>query len=88
MPTVGVRELKNQTTQVVFEVREKGAEYVITYRSEPVAIMCPLTDEGLSRLVTAKEDDSLEKMKALSQKIAAAWTSEKSGVELISEQRR
>jgi prevent-host-death family protein len=88
MPRVGVRELKNRTTQLVREVREKGTEYVITYRGEPVAIIRPLTEAELLRLSRSETDETMAEMKALAQEIAAAWTSDKSGVELVSEQRR
>ncbi len=88
MPRVGVRELKNRTTQLVREVREKGTEYVITYRGEPVAIIRPLTEAELQRLSRSETDETMAETKALAQEIAAAWTSDKSGVELVSEQRR
>jgi len=88
MPRVGIRELKNQTTQVLREIREKGTEYVITYHGDPVAIMRPLTEADLQRLQRAETDRALAEMKTLAQEVAAAWTSEKSGAELVSEQRR
>ncbi len=88
MPRLGVRELKNQTTEVIRNVREKGAEYVITYRGDPVAIVRPLTEDDLRRLERSETDEALAKMKTLAGEIAAAWRSEKSGVELVSEQRR
>jgi prevent-host-death family protein len=42
MPKIGIRELKEQATAVVRHVREEGAEYVITLRGEPVAIILPI----------------------------------------------
>ena len=47
---IGIRELSNQTSQIVRLVREKGAEYVITRRGKPVAILRPLTDEDVQQL--------------------------------------
>lgn len=88
MPRLGVRELKNQATEVIRNVREKGAEYVVTYRGDPVAIVRPLTEADLKRLERSETDEALAKMKTLAGEIAAAWRSEKSGVELVSDQRR
>lgn len=89
MPTtIGVRELKNRASRVIRAVREEMAEYVITVRDEPVAILRPLTDEERHRMRQVEMDDALAEMKALAHQVAAAWKSPKSGVELVSEQRR
>jgi prevent-host-death family protein len=85
---VGVRELKTQASRVIRAVREEMAEYVITLRGRPVAMLRPLTEEEVQRLRPAEIGESLAEMKALAQQIAAAWTSDKSGVELVAEQRR
>ena len=42
MSLIGVRELRQQTSEVIRKVREEGAEYVITYQGRPVAILLPL----------------------------------------------
>ena len=86
--TIGVRELKNQTDRIVRAVREGMAEYVITVRGEPVAILKPLTNEYLQRLRQVEVDESLAEMKTLARQVAAAWISPRSGVELVNEQRR
>jgi prevent-host-death family protein len=86
--TIGVRELKNQTSRVIRAVREEMCEYVVTLRGEPVAVLRPLTEEEMKRLRQADIDAALEEMKTLAQEVASAWTSDKSGVELIAEQRR
>jgi len=86
--TIGVRELKNQASRVIRAVREEMAEYVITVRDKPVAVLRPLTDEERYKLHQVEVDNALAEMKALAQQVAAAWKSPKSGVELIQEQRR
>jgi prevent-host-death family protein len=89
MPTlIGVRELKNQASRVIRAVREEMAEYVVTLRGEPVAILRPLTEEEARRLLEVEIDETLAEMKALAREVAAAWVSDKSGVELVAEQRR
>ena len=86
--TVGVRELKKDTSRVVRSVYEEMAEYAVTLRGEPFAILRPLTKEEAGRLRRVETAESLGGMKALAQEVAAAWTSDKSGVELVDEQRR
>ena len=86
--TIGVRDLKNQTSRVLKSVREEMAEYVITLHGKPVAVLRPLTEEESQQLHQNEIEKVLAEMKSISQEVAAAWTSNKSGVEFISEQRR
>ena len=86
--TVGVRELKNQASRIIRTVREDFIEYVVTLRGEPVAVLRPLTDKDTEHLRQAEQQRSLASMKRLSAKVGAAWDSPKSGVELVTEQRR
>jgi prevent-host-death family protein len=86
--TIGVRELKNQASRIIRAVREEMSEYVVTLRGEPVAVLRPLTEEERQRLRQVDIDAAVGEMQTLAQEVASAWTSEKSGVELIAEQRR
>ena len=86
--TVGVRELKNQASRVIRAVSEEMAEYVITLRGEPVAMLRPLTEEERDRLREEQVDTALTEMRSLAEEVASAWNSNKSGVELVAEQRR
>jgi len=86
--TVGVRELKNQASRVIRQVSEELVEYIVTLRGEPVALLRPLTKEETQRLRQAEVEEGLAEMKALAQRVAEAWTSDKSGVQLVAEQRR
>ena len=45
MSLIGVRDLRQQTSEVIRRVREEGAEYVVTYQGRPVAIILPLDTE-------------------------------------------
>jgi prevent-host-death family protein len=42
MSLIGVRELREQTSEVIRRVREEQAEYIVTYQGRPVAILLPL----------------------------------------------
>jgi prevent-host-death family protein len=86
--SIGVRELKNQTSRVLRAVREEMAEYIVTLHGKPVAVLRPLTEEESLQLQQHEIEKSTAEMKAIAQEVAAAWTANKSGVELISEQRR
>jgi prevent-host-death family protein len=81
MAEVGVRELKNRASEIIRAVREEQAEYVITYRGQPVARLVPVIGE---------EDDeqAWQELEWLSQEISAQWRSDKSAVELLTEMRR
>ena len=47
MSLIGVRELKEQTSEVIRQVREERAEYVVTYKGKPVAVILPLNTEQM-----------------------------------------
>ena len=85
---VGVRELKNQASRVIRRVSEEMVEYVVTVRGEPVALLRPLTKEEVQRLLHAEVEESLAEMKALAQQVADAWVSDRTGVQLVADQRR
>ena len=85
---IGVRELKNQASRVIRSVREEMAEYVVTLRGEPVAVLRPLTSEDEKRLREEQVGERLRQMRNLASEVAAAWISEKDGIQLVVEQRR
>jgi prevent-host-death family protein len=94
MSRVGVRELKNQATEILRDVRENRAEYVVTYHGRPVAVLLPVDEEWLeaeaqraAEAVTPGEGVWAE-LDALREEIGRNWKSDKTAVELISEQRR
>jgi prevent-host-death family protein len=60
MPRVGVRELKNRTSEILRTVREEGAEYVITYQGRPAAVLLPLGEEDLEDYVLAHHPHFVE----------------------------
>lgn len=43
MTTIGIRELKEQTSKVLKRVREQGETIEITYRGKPIARLVPAT---------------------------------------------
>ena len=94
MPNVGVKELRDQATEIVRAVREEQAQYIVTYHGRPVAVLLPV-DEAWMR---AEQDRALRtvrpsphllaELEALRAEIDASWSPEKTAVELIAEGRR
>ena len=62
MPEIGIRELKNRTSEVLRAVREERAEYVITYRGKPVARLVPVVEKG-------DAERALQELERLSQEV-------------------
>ena len=62
MPRVGVRELKNQTSEILRAVREERAEYIITYQGRPMAVLLPIDigDEELEDYVLSHHPHFVE----------------------------
>lgn len=91
---VGIRELKNEASEIIRAVREERAEYVVTYRGQPVAVILPVAESSRAaqteQLLAASrpDDDFWAQLNALGRAIDAQWTGDKTGVELVSEQRR
>jgi prevent-host-death family protein len=81
MSEVGVRELKNRTSEILRAVREGRAEYVITYRGRPVARLVPIAEDE-------EGEQAWQELERLSREISARWRSDKSAVELLDEVRR
>ena len=94
MARVGVRELKNRTTEIIRDVRKNQAEYVVTYHGKPVAVLLPIDEAWLESETrraaeeVAPGDEVWAELQAIRQEIGQRWQSEKTAAELISEQRR
>ncbi|HEX3130205.1 MAG TPA: type II toxin-antitoxin system prevent-host-death family antitoxin [Thermoanaerobaculia bacterium] len=85
---IGVRDLKNRASEIVRDVHEQDAQYIVTLRGEPVAVLQPLSDKSERELRQAERAEALAKLDVLAEQIAKAWRSPKSAAELVDEQRR
>lgn len=86
MPEIGIRELKSQASEIVRAVREERAEYIVTLRGKPVAMIVPF-EETPGETVRSHEV-FWDEMDALADELAATWDAEKSPLEYFFEQRR
>ena len=92
MPIINVRELRQQTSELLRKLREEQAEYVITYRGEPVALLLPLdADEVEQALVKLGERDSgqaWETYLGVAERARDAWPKALDTESLLDEVRR
>lgn len=87
MPEIGVRELKARASQVLRDLRERRARYVITHRGRPVAVLLPL--EGAVQVEPQVDAQEVwERLTRLGEEIGRGWRSPRSSAELLSEMRR
>ena len=94
MPRIGIRKLKYSTSEVIRTVREERAEYIVTHRGRPVAVILPVDEaqeeETSVHARSINRDDAAlqERLEALRAEIEAEWDTDKGAVELLSEGRR
>lgn len=90
MPDVGVRELKTRASEIIRNVREQRAQYVITYRGQPVGLLMPLKETKTESLPSIGEPATAvwEELIRLGEEIGRGWRSPLTSVELLSEMRR
>ena len=92
MSLIGVRELRERTSEVIRRVREERAEYVVTYQGRPVAIILPLDKERAeAEMVQAGKKAILsdwEQYEQIAQEIRDAWPADLSTQDLIDDIRR
>ena len=92
MSLIGVRDLRQNASEVIRQVRENHAEYVVTYQRRPVAIILPLNEERAEAdMVQAGKGailDSWERYERIAGEIRAAWRTDLSTQDLIDDIRR
>ncbi len=92
MSLIGVRELREQASEVIRRVREENAEYVITYQGRPVAILLPLdVEQAEKEMVRAGKSAVLgnwERYALLAEELRQAWPADLTTQDLIDSIRR
>jgi prevent-host-death family protein len=92
MPTIGVRELREQTSEVLRQVREAQAEYIITYQGRPVALLLPVQADVVERAMVEagrrSVADGWEAYARIAEELRRDWPADKSTQELMDEIRR
>jgi prevent-host-death family protein len=82
MITVGIRELKQQTSELIRRVREAGDEIYVTHRGKVVARIIPVAP------ATGQEGRQWEDLEQLALEIGERWPADISAAEAVGEARR
>jgi prevent-host-death family protein len=83
MVTVGIRELKQQTSELVRLVRETGSEVQVTHHGKVVALLIPA-----KRAAGREEDRAWSDLDRLAAEIGARWPKGVSAADAVAEGRR
>lgn len=84
---VGIRELKNEASRIVNEVRERETEYLVTKRGQPVAVLRPVTRADTEAEQAAHVAEIMKKIRATARRLGKLSSGE-SAVSAVSRQRR
>ncbi|MFH1633652.1 MAG: type II toxin-antitoxin system prevent-host-death family antitoxin [Chloroflexota bacterium] len=82
MIAVGIRELKQQTSELIRLVREEGRELQVTYRGDVVALVVPVT-----RATSPDAEAAWSSLDVLAAEIGACWPADVTSVEAVAEGR-
>ena len=92
MPIIGVRELRQQTTEVLQKLREEQAEYIITYQNQPIAVLLPLNEGAVERAILdvgkQKAVQGWDAYTQIAETVRDRWPEATSTQDLIDEVRR
>ena len=90
MPEIGVRELKIRASEILRNVRERRARYVITYRGRPVGVLLPLEQASPPEPLGGGDQGTAvwDELSELGEEIGRGWQSPLTGAELLSHMRR
>lgn len=85
MPEIGIRELKSQASEIVRAVREERAEYIITHRGKPVAMLVPFKEAQDEKMMPA--DEYIARLLEIGRAISATTQPGKSVLQQLLEDR-
>lgn len=92
MPIIGVRELREQTSEVLRKVREERVEYIVTHQGRPVAMLLPVAVEAVERAMLQAGRDALvanwQTYEKLAESVREAWPRARTTQDVLDEMRR
>ncbi|MEO9256109.1 MAG: type II toxin-antitoxin system prevent-host-death family antitoxin [Tepidiformaceae bacterium] len=77
MRTIGVRQLKNEATQIVRAVRDENAQFVVTVNGQPVATLRPYSDRDIAGMHRTQAAAELTAIDRLAVEVGARWSEER-----------
>jgi prevent-host-death family protein len=85
MRVIGIRELKEQTSQILRRVREEGVEYQVTYHGKVIARLIPVST---SQPDATEVDEIWTDLDRLAAEIGEHWPEGVSAEDAVKEVRR
>lgn len=85
MNSIGIRQLKEQASEILRQVREQGASYEVTYHGRIVAHLVPAAQPETSAEETAAIWTNLDQLAA---EIGRLWPENVSAAEAVNQDRR
>jgi prevent-host-death family protein len=86
---IGVRELREHTAEVLRRVRDEKAEYIITHRGRPVALLLPINadavEEAMVQAGKAGVANGWQTYANLAKELRASWPEEQSSQDVLQE---
>lgn len=73
MRTIGVRQLKNEATQIVRAVRDERAQFVITVNGQPVATLRPYSERDIAGLQRTQVAAEMAAIDGLAGEVGRRW---------------
>ena len=86
MPRIGLRYLKAHASEVLRDVQNHRARYVITNRGEPMGIVIPYVPA--QEVEPVSREESWKSLVGTLDQVRAAWTSPLTAEEIMNEERR
>jgi len=71
--TIGVRQLKNEATQIVRSVKDQHALYIITVNGQPVATLRPYSDRDIAGMQKGESASELQAIERLAEAVGQSW---------------
>lgn len=88
MKTIGIKDFKNQVTQLLRQVREEKSEVIVTHDGEPIAVLRPFQEDDDSKSRSEQLKAAMVRADLLAEKISKIWPKSVSAVDAVAEQRR
>jgi prevent-host-death family protein len=86
MPRIGLRHLKTHASEVLRDVEDNRARYVITSRNRPVGLLIPY--RPIDEAQPESSDQAWAEFFAAGERVSRAWNSPLTAVDILREMRR
>ncbi len=86
MISVGIRELKQHTSEILRKVREDGKEIQVTYHGKPIALLVPV--KAVEPVMDEEENTVWANLDQLAAEISIYWKEGLSASAAVHEARR